>query len=236
MTLGLILLTYNEIEGIKELWNQIPFDEFDESFAVDGGSTDGTIDFFNKKSYSVKGQSRKGRGDAFRIAFSNSKSDVLIFYSPDGNEDPKDIVKIKNNFLKNTTLDLIIASRMMKGAYNEEDGQLLKLRKWANNIFNLFANLFFNKFFSNNYITDSINGFRGLKRSSFNLLHLDAEGYTIEYQSTIRAFKNNMMIKEIPTIEGQRIGGESYAKSIPTGLKFIYCLVRELLITDIINR
>ena len=50
MTFGLILLTYNEIEGIKELWNQIPFDEFDESFAVDGGSNDGTIDFFNKKS------------------------------------------------------------------------------------------------------------------------------------------------------------------------------------------
>ena len=33
----------------------------------------------------------------------------------------------------------------MKGAFNEEDNQIIKLRKWANNIFNLVANLAFRK-------------------------------------------------------------------------------------------
>jgi hypothetical protein len=229
MTFGLVLLTFNEIEGIKELWDQIPFDEFDECFAVDGGSVDGTLEFFQQMNFSVNGQSKKGRGEAFRIAFNKSKSDFLIFYSPDGNEDPKDIKLIKNHFSNDDSLDIVICSRMMKSAHNEEDEQIFKFRKWANNIFNLFANLFFNKNFYKGYITDSINGFRGFKRSSFNILKLDAEGFTIEYQSTIRAFKNNMKIKEIPTIEGQRIGGESYAKSIPTGLRFINCLFKEIL-------
>jgi hypothetical protein len=33
---------------------------------------------------------------------------------------------------------------MMKGAVNEEDNQIIKLRKWANNFFNLIANISFN--------------------------------------------------------------------------------------------
>ena len=230
MTFGLVLLTFNEIEGIRKLWECIPKTDFDEFFAVDGGSTDGTLDFFTNNNVKVVGQSKKGRGEAFRIAFKNSKSDVLIFFSPDGNENPEDILNIKNEFKKDKKTDIVIASRMIKGARNEEDDKIFRWRKWANNWFNFLANLLFNKNFFTNYITDSINGFRGIRRDSFNKLSLDALGFTIEYQSTIRAFKKKMKIVEIPTIEGQRIGGESYAKSIPTGIKFIKCLVKEIFI------
>jgi len=230
MTFGLVLLTFNEIDGLKKLWGKIPYNKFDEFFAVDGGSTDGTLDFFKKNDVNIIGQSKKGRGEAFRLAFQKSHSNVLIFFSPDGNEAPMDSLLIKNEFINNNNIDLVIASRMMKGAKNEEDDQILKLRKWANNIFNLLANLFFNQNYKSNFITDSINGFRGFKRESFNKLNLDALGYTIEYQSTIRSFKKRMKIVEIPTIEGPRIGGESYAKSIPTGIRFINCLFKELFV------
>ena len=33
-----------------------------------------------------------------------------------------------------------------------------------------------------------------------------------------------------PSIGGHRIGGESYAKSIPTGIRFIICLFKELFV------
>ena len=230
MTFGLVLLTFNEIDGLRKLWDEIPYNKFDEFFALDGGSTNGTLEFFQTNNVRIIGQSKKGRGEAFRLAFQKSCSDVLIFFSPDGNENPMDILTIKNEFIKNDYIDIVIASRMMKGAKNEEDDQILKWRKWANNIFNLLANLFFNPNFFSHYITDSINGFRGFKRDSFISLNLDALGYTIEYQSTIRALKKRMKIVEIPTIEGLRIGGESYAQSIPTGIKFIKCLVKELFV------
>jgi glycosyltransferase involved in cell wall biosynthesis len=230
MKFGLVLLTYNEIEGISALWDKIPHNGFDEYFAVDGNSTDGTLEFFKEKNLTTYCQTKKGRGDAFRLAFESSKSDVLIFFSPDGNEDPADILKIKEGFLAEVNTDLIIASRMMKGAVNEEDDLLFKWRKWANNAFNLLANLFFNRSLFSVYITDSINGFRGFRRSAFYKLNLDAMGYTIEYQSTIRSFKNKLNIREIPTREGERIGGESYAKSIPTGIAFLKCFGRELFV------
>jgi hypothetical protein len=40
--------------------------------------------------------------------------------------------------------------------------------------------------------------------------------------------KFGLKIAEIPTIEGQRIGGESTAKSIPTGLLFVRFLFKEI--------
>ena len=59
-------------------------------------------------------------------------------------------------------------------------------------------------------------------------LGLTAEGFAIEFQSTIRGLKKGYVIKEIPTIEGDRIGGESKAKSIPTGLRFVKLYLKEL--------
>ena len=229
MKIGLVLLTLNEIDGLNEIWNKIPKEEFDEIFAVDGGSKDGTIEFFNDNKIPIVGQSRRGRGEAFRQAFRASKSDVLIFFSPDGNEDPKDLVKMKNVFHNHPGTDLVIASRMMPDSRNEEDDQIFRWRKWACNALSLLANMIFNHNFSSNYITDTINGYRGFNRDSFDKLNLTAIGYTIEYQSTMRSLILNMDIKEIPTIEGSRVGGESYANSFPTGLKLFKCFINEFL-------
>ena len=79
------------------------------------------------------------------------------------------------------------------------------------------------------YITDSINGFRGVTRTAFEQLACDENGFTIEYQMTIRALKHKLRIQEFPTFEGQRIGGQTGAKAIPTGMKFVRLFLRELM-------
>lgn len=226
MKYSLVILTYNEIDGVTALIDKIPYDEVDETFVVDGGSTDGTIELFKKHNIEVVEQkSRKGRGEAFRIAAERATGDVMIIFSPDGNEDPKDIIKFKPYF-ENEQADLVIASRMMKGAHNEEDEEFLKIRKKANNMFNLMINVLFRR--SGKYVTDSINGFRAFKLDVFKSLKQDAVGYTIEYQMTTRCFKLGKKIIEFPTYEGSRIGGESYAKSIPTGIAFLKCVWNEI--------
>ena len=75
---------------------------------------------------------------------------------------------------------------MMKGAVNEEDNQIIRLRKWANNFFNLIANISFN---NKKYVTDSINGFRGITLKAFKKMNITANDFTVEYQITIRAMK-----------------------------------------------
>jgi hypothetical protein len=93
-------------------------------------------------------------------------------------------------------------------------------------VFNWVANAIFRT--AGPYITDSINGFRGLRRSVMAELALDARGYMIEYQMTIRAMKLGKKIIEFPTTERKRIGGQTKAPSIPTGLNFLQCLWHEL--------
>ncbi len=61
-------------------------------------------------------------------------------------------------------------------------------------------------------------------------LHQDAWSFFIEYQMTIRALKLGYKIAEIPSIEGDRIGGVSKLISIPEGFRYIRCLIREILI------
>jgi glycosyltransferase involved in cell wall biosynthesis len=221
---SLIFLTLNEIDGLKAIFNKIPVNEFDEIFAVDGGSIDGTLEFYKENSVRVIPQTSRGRGEAFRIAAEVAKGDVMIFFSPDGNEDTRDLPKFKRYF--DEGCDMVIASRMMKGAYNEEDDKIFKWRKWANNAFNLLANLLFRS--TGSYITDSINGYRAITKEAFNKVQPDGKGYTIEYQMTIRAFKENLKIAEFPTHEYPRVGGESYAKSIPTGIAFMRLFFKEL--------
>ena len=46
MKTTLIILTRNEIEGVKAIVPRIPREAVDEIFAVDYRSTDGTVEFF----------------------------------------------------------------------------------------------------------------------------------------------------------------------------------------------
>lgn len=221
MKTTLVTLTLNEIEGVKALFDKIPFKDFDEVLALDGGSTDGTVEFFKLKGINVVPQKTKGRGEAFRLAVETATGDVIVFFSPDGNEDPKDTIKLAN--LIKDGYDMAIASRFMKESRNEEDEDWFPVRSWANQAFTILANLFFK-----GRVTDSINGFRAVKKDSFKALGVNASGFAIEYQMTIRALKLKQRIIEIPTIEGNRIGGQSTAKSIPTGLKILKLLIKEI--------
>jgi glycosyltransferase involved in cell wall biosynthesis len=223
MKTSLIILTYNEIIGVKYFLNKLPLREVDEYLAIDGGSTDGTIDIFEKHKIPYYIQSKKGRGDAFRLAFEKASGDMLIFFSPDGNEDPNDIPKFLDH--ANNGSGLVVASRFLPEAHNEEDEQTFKWRKWANQIFTLFANIVWNK---NKYITDSINGYRAITRSTWETIKPDGDGYTIEYQTTIRSMKKGVIISEFPTYEDARLDNQIGSPSFPTGLAFLKLLYREI--------
>lgn len=224
MKISLVLLTLDELPGLEALFEKIPFDAVDEAFAVDGGSTDGTLDFYRDHGFTVLSQQSKGRGEAFRMAFEHASGDALLFFSPDGNEDPADIPKFRI-FLEGGA-DLVIATRMTKHAENEEDHLWFRWRKWANLTFNVMANAAWNR--SGQYVTDSINGYRAITKKAWEKLQPDGNGYTIEYQSTIRALKHRLKIAEFPTREGQRIGPEKGSPSIQTGVAFLKLYKKEL--------
>lgn len=222
MRVSLALLTKNELPGVRALFDRIPLECVDEYFAVDGGSTDGTVEFYEARSVPVVTQQSGGRGEAFRVAFEHARGDAVIFFSPDGNEDPADLPRFRR--LLEAGFDVVIATRMAPGAHNEEDEAMLPLRKWANKAFNLIANRTWNR---GPFVSDSINGYRAITRRAWCTLALDESGYAVEYQSTIRAMKAGLSIAEFPTDEGRRIGPGG-SPSLQLGLEFLGLYCREL--------
>lgn len=223
LTRALVLLTYNEIEALPKLFDRIPRDCVDEFFAVDGGSQDGTVEWLRARGVQVLGQPRRGRGCAFAVALEAAKSDVLCYYSPDGNEDPADIPRLFVK-LEEDGCDMVVASRMSRGARNEEDDHWWRPRKWVNLTFTFLANALWNR---GPYLTDTINGFRVVRADSFRRMECRVDGFVIEYLMSIRAMKLDMRLGEIPTIESPRLGGSSTAHSWPTGWLFLRRLAAE---------
>lgn len=218
----LVILTRNEIDGLRAIFPKIDLKSADEVIAIDYKSTDGSKEFLaQQKGVRLINQEKSGRGEAMRMASAEAKGDYLCFFGPDGNEDPTDTGRLLEKAAEG--YDLVVASRFMKESRNEEDDQFFKWRAWANQAFTLLANLFFG-----GRMSDTINGYRVVKKTSFDRLNLDAEGYAIEYQMSIRAKKAKMRIAEIPTYEGNRVGGVSDAKSIPVGLNILKALIKEI--------
>lgn len=220
---AIVLLVLNEIDGLKLVWDDIPVDRFREVVAVDGGSTDGTREFLEERNIPILDQSIPGRGVAFRVAADACRSERLIFYSPDGNEDPADIERLDDLLLNGA--HLAIASRFAEGATNEEDIGFFRPRAWVNQSFTMAANLLFNR---GHFVTDTINGFRALRRKDLLDLKTTVKRFPIEYQISIRAMARGWTIAEIATLEGQRAGGESKALSWPVGKDHVKVFLSEL--------
>ena len=217
----LVILTRNEIKGLNEIFDKIPRDIIPEIICVDGKSIDGSIEFLKKKGINVITQEKMGRGEAFRIACKHAKYENLVFFSPDGNENPADITKLF--FWLEKGYDMVIASRFMKGSRADDSKEFIPIRSIGNRTFTTIINILWR-----GKLYDSINGFRGIKKSKFNLINPDAEGFGIEFQVSMRALKLKFKIKEIPTIEGDRIGGQSTSYTFSTGIYFIKLIIKEL--------
>jgi len=218
-TAALFICARNEIEGSRVLVDRVPFARFEEIYELDGNSVDGTSEFWAERGAKTINGIKKG--EIFTTAVTTTRADNIVFFAPDGNENPDDIAKILDLLEKG--YDMAIGSRFMKGAHNEEDNKLLPLRAWVNRAFTLIVRMIWG-----GKLTDTINGFRGLKREKLAQLNLECTGFDIEFQTSIRFLKKGWKIAEFPTCEGDRIAGKSSSTSIPTGLLMLRRLWQEL--------
>lgn len=225
MKISLAIIVMNEMEAVRELFPRIPLEVVDETVVVDGNSTDGTAEFFRQRGLRVVTQKVRGLGAAMLTAREAVSGEAMIFFHPDGNEDPAEITKFRR-FLEEG-FDLVIPSRMLGESFNEEDDQVFRPRKWANLGLALIANVLWRR--EGPFVTDMTQGFRAITCEAFDRMKLDELGCAMDYQMIIRALKGRMKTFEFPTREGRRISGEIKMKSFPTGIRNLKIAWNEIL-------
>jgi len=81
----LLILTLDEIQGVREIMPQLNSEWCDQLIVVDGGSKDGTLEYLQEKGYSVILQKQPGPREAYLDALEHVDGDIIITFSPDGN-------------------------------------------------------------------------------------------------------------------------------------------------------
>ena len=221
MKTTLLVLTLNEIEGLKLILPRVNRDWVDEIVAVDGGSTDGTIEYLKKNGIRIVNQKSKGVCGAYWEGFEAATGDVIIPFSPDNNSLPELIpalvAKMKQGY------DMVIASRYLDGAKSYDDDPVTALGNW---MFTKSVNLCFGAKF-----TDTLVMFRAFRKDILDRLGMDEKKRPVfEMQLCIRCAKQGLRVAEIPADEPKRIGGVRKMRPLYNGSTLAWQLVKEMFI------
>ena len=219
MTTSLIVPTLNEIDGVRAVMPKIDPSWCDETLVVDGGSTDGTVEWLRERGYRVIIQDKPGIGNAYRQAYAHTTGDIIVTFSPDGNSIPELIPALVSAMGKG--YDLVIVSRYLGSARSQDDDALTA---FGNALFTKAINLLFGGRY-----TDALVIFRAYRRDLIRRLAIDAEHMTYEAQISIRAAKYGLKVAEISGDEPRRIGGERKMHPFRTGWTIVKEMGRELL-------
>lgn len=219
MSTSVIVVTLDEIAGVKAIMPRVNKEWAEEIVFVDGGSTDGTIEEAKKMGFKVIHQKNKGEGNAFRIGVNETKSNYILFFSPDGNDVPENIPKVIQKIKEG--FDIVHISRFGKNSVSEDAGLI---DRFGNNMFTFLVNVFFG-----GQLTDALNGFRIIKREIMLDLKTDAKHLNIEQQICIRALKKGYQIFEIQGKEPRRIGGERKMRPLIVGAQLSWQIIKEFI-------
>lgn len=224
MTVALCLITWNELEGCRHDVPLIDRTKFDQIYCIDGGSSDGTAEYLEEQGIQVYKQTAKGLNQACKDGADRCNCDAFIFFHPKGSIPVEDTYKFRQYFEEG--YDLVIGSRMIRGAENEEDSKLIKPRKWFVLGLGIIASLLFRR--EGYYVRDVLHGFRGMKKSSFMRLEISDMSPSVDIEMVSRSYKQRLKRIEFPTKEKERIAGSTHFKAIPTGKKLIKYLLWEI--------
>ncbi|MDO8527006.1 MAG: glycosyltransferase family 2 protein [Deltaproteobacteria bacterium] len=228
-TVTVFIPTLNEIDGMQKIMPRIRQEWCDQILIVDGGSTDGTVEYALAQGYEVILQKKRGIRHAYIEGLPHVKGDIVISFSPDGNSIPELIPSLVAKMREG--YDMVIASRYFKNAHSEDDTTLTAFGNW------MFTRLI-NGLHGGKY-TDAMVIFRAYRKKIFYRLDLDQEAayhperllrtvISIEPLLSVRAAKMGLKTCDIAGDEPPRIGGERKLLPFRWGMAYLLQTLREI--------
>lgn len=228
-TVTLLVPTLNEIVGMKAIMPLIRREWVDQILILDGGSTDGTIEWALDNGYEVHVQSEPGIRQAYMEVLPKIRGDVVLTFSPDGNSLPELlpelIAKIDEGY------DMVIASRYKPPAKSADDDWVTAFGNW---LFTRTVNLL-----NGGSYTDAMVIYRAYRKSLISELELDQDRWhrtpewlfrcRISWEPLLsaRAARRRLKVAEIAGDEPVRLGGERKLRVLQWGASYYFQFIRD---------
>src|SRR3954464_3706840 len=203
-----------------------------EIIVVDGNSTDGSLDAARRTLPWVRAvtQTRKGKGNAMACGFAAATGDVIVMFDADGSADPTEIPAFVNALVAGA--DFAKGSRFAPGGGSDD---ITLLRRSGNAGLNGVPNPL-----SRTASSDLCYGYNAFWADLLPVLELPpieapapaegmlwGDGFEIETVLNCRMAAAGLRITEVPSVERQRMFGETNLRTFADGTRVLRTLLSE---------
>ena len=220
-----VILARNEEATIAEVVSRtLPY--VHEVVVMDGHSRDCTRELASAAGARVVLDPGRGKGSGTRLSLDVVDADVVVFIDADGSHDPADIPKLAMPIVAREA-ELCVGSRFAGGSeeLSVSIGQLVR------SIGNISMNIAINKRW-NVLLTDTLNGFRAVRRSAVRAVALTEDTHTIEQEMVMKMLRAGYRVVNRPTHERARRAGQSHINIWREWPKFVWCVLVNVLARD----
>lgn len=227
----LMLVTWNEIHGLRDCVPKLDRNLIDQVLVLDGGSTDGTVGYCLEQGFEVYVQEKRGIRKAYEEVWPMIRGEIVILFAPDGGSVPEKLDPLIRKMGEG--FDMVIVSRYKDDAKSEEDDAVTAFGNW---LFNTLINLL-----HGGRYTDCMVMYRALRTSLPYELDLFSESSyqpmeracrtvsSIEPLMSVRAAHDRLKVDEIPGDEPDRLGGERKLQVWRWGAVYLLQVLREVI-------
>jgi glycosyltransferase involved in cell wall biosynthesis len=218
LSVSVVIPARNEAKNLCHFLPSIPPD-VKEIVLVDGHSTDDTIAVARalRPDIRIIRQIGRGKGDAMRIGFAACTQDVIVMLDGDGSADPMEIPRFVEALEKG--YDFAKGTRFRKGGGSSDITPLRRLGNWG---LCALVNILFSERFS-----DLCYGYNAFRRTCLDRIELDCTGFEVEAQLCLRIHNAKCTIIEVPSMEHQRIHGQSNLHTFKDGWRILKVIFSE---------
>ena len=222
LRISTVILARNEECTIGAVVSEaLPF--CDEILVLDGHSKDRTRERARSAGAAVHLDPGRGKGSAIRASLNLARGDVLVFMDADGSHAGADLPLLVAP-IREDKADLVVGSRFAGGS-DELSATVPQLIRTIGNVsMNIAINLRFGV-----ALTDTLNGFRAIRKEVALDLRLRENKHTIEQEMVIQALRRGYLAINVATHEHARKHGESTINIWREWPMFVWCLAANLL-------
>jgi len=161
---------------------------------------------------------RCGVGRTLKAGFEHADGDIIITMDGDLSHDPADVPRFLHEI--EAGADLVIGSR-----YGRVGGEahMPIFRKLTSGGYNRMAKLLFHT-----NLADVTTGYRAIRKSALDKLHLSSNGFAIHPEIQLKALNSHLRITQIPIVYQRRLSGSSKLQYLRVGFPYIKVLTTEL--------